>query len=344
MEVDNAVEAEGMERDLGRLFRISLSFWANGLRLIDEDGITVADLRARAGAGCNVPGLERWGWIHIGDVDEGSRRRDGYGSSRGVKPETVLRPTRAGHWARRVWPEKLAEVDAAWRSRFGSRTLSGLEKALRGTGLVRPWGLPQVQPADGFRTHVRFDGTKAADQEARTPAPGEPAGDPPLAARLAAVLTAVTLEVEAEAAAPLPLSANFLRVLDSGPMAVREIPAAAGVSKEAATMAGGYLRRRGLATESERRLALTPTGRSALEESRAQVGGRGLGADSALRQALVRVLTQTDALCAGLHPAPGCWRDQKPYRAQTDRILADPLAALPRQPMVLHRGGWPDGA
>ena len=25
-------------------------------------------------------------------------------------------------------------------------------------------------------------------------------------------------------------------------------------------------------------------------------------------------------------------------------ILADPIAALPHHPMVLHRGGWPDGA
>jgi hypothetical protein len=32
------------------------------LRLIDEDGVTVDDLRARARAACNIGGLERWGW------------------------------------------------------------------------------------------------------------------------------------------------------------------------------------------------------------------------------------------------------------------------------------------
>ena len=58
MEIDNAVEAAGAER-VGKMFKISLPMWANGLRLIDEEGITAADLHRRAGASCNVGGLER---------------------------------------------------------------------------------------------------------------------------------------------------------------------------------------------------------------------------------------------------------------------------------------------
>jgi hypothetical protein len=30
--------------------------------------------------------------------------------------------------------------------------------------------------------------------------------------------------------------------------------------------------------------------------------------------------------------------------AQTERVLADPAGALPHRPMVLHRGGFPDGS
>jgi hypothetical protein len=30
--------------------------------------------------------------------------------------------------------------------------------------------------------------------------------------------------------------------------------------------------------------------------------------------------------------------------AATDAVLADPYARLPRYPMVLHRGGYPDGS
>jgi len=48
-------------------------------------------------------------------------------------------------------------------------------------------------------------------------------------------------------------------------------------------------------------------------------------------------------LAEGLSPPEGCWRAEKPYLAQTQRVLADPTAALPWHPMVLHRGGWPDG-
>jgi hypothetical protein len=39
MEADNAVEAAGSER-ISRLFRISISMWANGLRFIDGKAIT----------------------------------------------------------------------------------------------------------------------------------------------------------------------------------------------------------------------------------------------------------------------------------------------------------------
>jgi hypothetical protein len=134
IEVDNAVEAEGADRT-GRLFRISIAMWANGLRCIGEDGITVDELRAQARAACNIGGLERWGWITVGDP-----------------------------------------------------------------------------------------------------------------------------------------------------------------------------------------------------------------ADQRLRAGLEAIVSQREVLAEGLRPPGGCWRAAKPYLAQTQRVLADPTAALPWQPMVLHRGGWPDGA
>jgi hypothetical protein len=66
--------------------------------------------------------------------------------------------------------------------------------------------------------------------------------------------------------------------------------------------------------------------------------------DGTLRTAFDDVLRQTSALSAGLTPPPGCWRAATPYLAQTRRLLADPIGALPRHPMVLHRAGWPDGS
>lgn len=50
------------------------------------------------------------------------------------------------------------------------------------------------------------------------------------------------------------------------------------------------------------------------------------------------------ALAEGLRPYPDGWRAHPPYLAATRAVLADPAAALPHQPMVSHRGGFPDGA
>ena len=46
----------------------------------------------------------------------------------------------------------------------------------------------------------------------------------------------------------------------------------------------------------------------------------------------------------GLQPYPDGWRARGPYLRQTTAVLNDPGAALPHYPMVLHRGGWPDGS
>lgn len=329
IEVDNAFEAASADR-VGRCVRISLPMWTNGLRHIDDDGCTVDQVRARARATCNIGGLERWGWITVGDASP--QRRDGYGSHRGVTGTTVLRPTRAGHYARRAWPKVVQAVEARWRTRFGSDAIDGLRVILMaqlGPAGVLPWSPPEVNPSDGFRTQV-----------VNTTEPVEP--ERPLVALLGAALTKLTLEQEREAEVSLPLGANLLRVVDSDTVRLRDLPRLSGISKEAVAMAVSYLQRRGLATSPpERAFNLTAEGLDALDGYR----DRCSAADSAeLRAALNNILTQTPALSAGLTPPPACWRAQNPYLAQTRRLVADPVAALPWHPMVLHRGGWPDGS
>jgi hypothetical protein len=49
-------------------------------------------------------------------------------------------------------------------------------------------------------------------------------------------------------------------------------------------------------------------------------------------------------LAQGLQPYPGGWRARGPYLRRTTAVLNDPGAALPHYPMVMHRGGWPDGS
>ena len=101
LEVDNSFEAVASEW-VGRHFRISLPMWTNGLPFIAEEGITIDELRARRRAACNIGGLERWGWLAVGDGS--GKRRDGFGSYGGVKGDTNVRPTHGGTYARRLWP------------------------------------------------------------------------------------------------------------------------------------------------------------------------------------------------------------------------------------------------
>ena len=316
IEADNAFEAQSTGQ-VGRVFRISLPMWANGLRLIPEEGIDVDELTRQAGAACNVPGLERWRWITVGE-DTGSRRA-GYGSRRGIRGDTVLRPTAAAMYARAQWPETIAEVEERWQRRFGTTTISSLLTALAPFDAGVPWAPPEVRGTDGFRTNA----TNVA-------APA----DAPFVVRLGRALVALTLEYERESKVSAPLGANVLRVAGA--------PQRAGISKEAVAMGESYLVRRGLARRtSERTLALTSSGRAARDDYTARVAARD---DNELRAALTGLLEQTDALSAGLVPPSGCWRGEKPYAAQTERLIADPTAALPWHPMVLHRGGWPDGS
>jgi hypothetical protein len=107
-------------------------------------------------------------------------------------------------------------------------------------------------------------------------------------------------------------------------------------------MAVAYLNRRALAnTTSERVLSLTPDGLDALYGYRHRCSQF---EHAGLRAALEDLLGQDSALSEGLVPPQGCWRAENPHRAQTRRLLANPTAALPWQPFVLHRAGWPDGS
>jgi hypothetical protein len=325
IEVDNAFEVATSDR-IGRHVRISLPMWTNGLRLIGEDGVTVEELRSRAGAACNIGGLERWGWITVGDGDE--QRRDGYGSHRDVKGNTILRPTRAGAYARRLWPHVMDDVATRWRSRFGSDTIEELHAALPAVVRSLRWSPPGVHPADGLRTHV-IEGNIV-----------DVVG--PFVARIGQALSTFTLEHEDNAKVSLPLAANVVRAAGADTVRLRDLPAMTGLSREAIAMAAIYLGRHGLATSSPgRAMLLTRAGRSALTEYQRQAA---VPKDERLQSALEAILDQRDTLSAGLASPPGCWRSETPYLAQTKRLMADPIGGMPWHPMVLHRGAWPDGS
>ena len=150
----------------------------------------------------------------------------------------------------------------------------------------------------------------------------------------------------------LAISANLVRVLDGKGVPVRDLPLLAGVSKEAVSGALGVLRKGSIAvvepdeTRTRTKVArLTPKGRDAQDAYHRLTAvieerwGARFGQDTvrALRESLERLAGEPAAeqspLFRGLEPYPDGWRAsvRKP-------------ATLPHYPMVLHRGGFPDGS
>ena len=74
------------------------------------------------------------------------------------------------------------------------------------------------------------------------------------------MLLAYTLDFERRSELSLPLTANFVRVLAESGLDVRDIPATAGVSKEATTMALKFLAKNGHVKVEEKLVRLTPKG------------------------------------------------------------------------------------
>ncbi len=192
--------------------------------------------------------------------------------------------------------------------------------------------------------------------------PGGPAGGLGLPALLSAALLSWRLEYEPEAGLALPVSANLLRILTPEPQRLRDLPARAGISKEAVAVSLGLLERRGhaatgpdLAARRGRAAWLTERGRHAqagylrlastlAERWQARFGAAPVTALGESLRALFVEHEGQSAVAAALAPYPEGWRANPPYLARTRAMISDPAAALPHYPMVSHRGGFPDGS
>ena len=181
-----------------------------------------------------------------------------------------------------------------------------------------------------------------------------PAVDPdgaPLHALLSQTLLAFTLDFEADSPLALPPYADALRILADAGTPVRELPQLSGVSKEAIAQALNLLARRGLAVvepipgKPGKQARLTKQGlasqaacaervRLIEQRWRTEFGADAIGA---LRESLSGIVVARrladSPLARGLVPHPCTWRATRP---------APEL--LPEHPIVLGRGGWPDGS
>ncbi len=354
IELDN--EFEQRLADSGESARVtSVVMWSNFLRFVG-DGVTVGELTEAAGLPkprvlSTLGGMERWRYVFVAPSTAGrptKDRRDGYGSARGLRSEWIVRPTPAGRATQEIRPALFDEIEQRWDRRFGPDAVVELRRALRAVvdriDVDLPHYVPILAGQDGM----------VAGFEPR-PRSGRPVPSQ-LTAELAQALLAYTLDFEAQSELSLALAADFVRVLGERGMLVRDVPDAGGVSKEATAMALGYLTKAGYVTV-EGSTAATRTSRLTASGSDAQARiprvhdlvdaawSERFGAEAVdgLRAALERVLEHA-TLVEGLRPPAAGWRASKPYLARTTALLENPRAMLPHYPLVLHRGGWPDGS
>lgn len=316
----------------------SMAMWFNCLRWVPEQGRTVREVERLARTQTNWDGMRRWGHIRFEPSSVGDRAKP--------SPALVVQATANGRRAQQAWSVLIPEIEARWRERFGADAERELREALTGIAVQLDAALPDCMPI--LKHGLVSEGPKRGKPPA---APEEPA-TLPLPALLARVLLAWTLDFEQESRVSLAICADVLRVIGEEGTAVRDLPAFSGVSKEAIAMALSFLMKRGYAlvqaaSPGSRLKVVRPTPEGILAQGGYEKHSRaierrwlqrhGKATLEGLRKSLERLTGDGTAegspLFAGLKPYPDGWRAAKP----TPRTL-------PHYPMVLHRGGYPDGS
>jgi DNA-binding MarR family transcriptional regulator len=303
----------------------SMVMWSNLMQYLGDEGLGPADIKGLART--NLPGLQRWGYVEIA-------------------PDGVVRASPAGRRAQQIWRPLAAEIEQRWMSRFGEEEIRELRRSLLVLVDVLGKGLPRYLPVVGYGMFA--DVPDSVDMEPVVGQPPDLAQSPDLSVLLSNVLLAYTIEFERDSKVSLTISANVLRVLGDEWVPVRELPKLTGVSKEAVSMSVGYLERTGHALVGPdpsrsrgKAMRLTEQGKKAqarynelvfaIEDHWAErFGPATIGA---LRESLEQLVGDHDRLWSGLEPYPDSWR------AASRRP-----GILPHHPMVLHRGGYPDGS
>jgi methyltransferase (TIGR00027 family) len=317
----------------------SVAMFENCLRFVTDQPITVGELETLARTGTNLDGMRRWGYITI----EGTARKIHDGRP---GPGAVLRATPRGLRVRQVWQPLPPAIEQRWTERFGASQIGELRQALIAVAGQLDPGLPDTLPILG---QVMFS---RGPDPALPPRP-EPSdvATLPLSALLSRVLLAFALDYEASSGVSLAVGANLLRILREDGIRLRDLPLMAGISKEAVAWALGILVRSRLAVEEPDPAASGKVARLTARGMLAQGNYIDLlghtedrwrdrfGGDTivALRRPLEALALGSDGqpppLFQALKPYPDNWR-----------ASVRPPRTLPYYPMVLHRGGYPDGS
>lgn len=317
---------------------ISWGMYATGLRFLNDRGLTERQLERLARTPTNLNGLQRWGYVLV-TPDPADKR------AKPPRSSWLITPTMGGRRTQEIWAPLTAEIEKRWEWRFGTKIERLREVLLAVTSKLDP-ALPTCMPILGF-------GLISKGRVTELPVdPDAPPSDTSLPALLAKVLLAFALEFESESALSLAICANILRVLQAG-VRMRDLPELSGVSNESVQMALGILRKSRLAIEEKapksegpwKIVRLTEAGLAAKEAYERTLSKIESGWEKRFGSATIRALREPleelawtgelahAPLGEGLEPPPGGWRS-----------LIEKPRTLPHFPMVLHRGGYPDGS
>jgi DNA-binding MarR family transcriptional regulator len=345
---DHGPASGGSRREL---WLVSLAMYANCMQFIPEQGIRVIDLVRLARTKTNFPGMVRWGYI-TAKPDPSDTRAKQPGS------DWIVRATEKGQNAQKIWRPLFATIEKRWQTRFGKSEIERLREALIALLNQIDLDLPDCLPILHSGLFNREPGNyKRRPQTKRN----EDVSRLPLSTLLSRVLLAFAIEFERDSDLSLAICANVLRVLDEKGVRARDLPVLSGVSKESISMAMGVLQNMQLALiETDRAsrtkmVYLTPKGKEKQAAYRQHLAAieekwqRHLGKNNiaTLRQWLEHLMVgssvrncaadesfdQASPVFRALQPYPDNWRARVPKPT-----------AFPHFPMVLHRGGYPDGS
>jgi hypothetical protein len=315
---------------------VSMVMWANFMQFIPEDGIPARELQRLL----RKPSKSMHAWL---------TRMGNWWGYIVVDAGAVVRPTSAGLKAQAVWRPLAASLEKRWQKRFGVKEIDHLRESLLAVANQLGVELPDGLPILGYGLFSREpDQAYPASEEPKTG--GEPISSLP--ALLSKVLLAFAIDFESNSELSLAISANLLRLPGKEGVRVRDLPRLAGVSKEAIAMTQSFVKKHGYAVEEPEApgsrvkvLVLTAKGQQGqnayrhlvwtIEERwRARFGSEAI---RSLRESLEQLAGERTAqfspLFRGLKPYPNGWRASIPSAER-----------LPHYPMVLHRGGFPDGS
>jgi DNA-binding MarR family transcriptional regulator len=318
---------------------VSMAMWLNCMRWVSDEWMAVHELERLARTDTNIAGMQRWGYVDLERDPDDPRAKP-------PSSDLLVRRTSRGRMAQEVWSPLEGVIEQRWEERFGVAALATVRTSLRGLASRLDGDLPHCLPI------LRYGLLTGISKQSQPSPAGAAAAELSLPALLARALIAFAVEFERESGVSLAIVANALRVLDEHERRLRDLPRIAGVSREAISMAIGVVGRQQLAVVEPDPAAsrgkvvrLTAAGRAALRGSRdllesieerwvVRFGSTTVGDVRASLEPLVGDgSARNSPLFAGLTPYPEGWRAS----------VGTP-ETLPYFPMVLHRGGYPDGS